>query len=117
MIKLTSLLKEELTECGGCERGTDWTHGHDHEAKMAKGELRNMLINGAQVYKLIGSEDQLPGWISAYITLAADYIHSIAEYMTEQSIGQAMDQPMRAELPINAIYEEEKSGKIKNSND
>ena len=35
----------------------------DHEAKMAKAEL--------------------PGWVSGYITLASDYIHSVYEYMVE----------------------------------
>lgn len=57
----------------------------DHEATMAKGELRDMIMNGAKVYKMIQPGTELPGWISAYITLASDYMHSIAEYMTEQN--------------------------------
>jgi hypothetical protein len=57
----------------------------DHEAKMAKGELRDMIKNGAELYKMIGENDELPGWVSAYITLASDYIHSVTEYMTENA--------------------------------
>jgi hypothetical protein len=57
----------------------------DHEATMAKGELRDMLMNGAKAYKMIQPGTELPGWISAYITLASDYIHSITEYMTEKN--------------------------------
>ena len=57
----------------------------DHEASMAKGELRDMLINGAKAYRMIQPGTELPGWISAYITLASDYMHSITEYMTEQN--------------------------------
>ena len=56
---------------------------HDHEASMAKSELRGMVENGAELYKMINEGDSLPGWVSAYITLAADYIHSVKLYMTE----------------------------------
>lgn len=55
----------------------------DHEAKMAKGELRDMLKNGADLYNRIQEGQELPGWVSAYITLASDYIHSVYEYMVE----------------------------------
>jgi hypothetical protein len=57
----------------------------DHEGSMAKAELRDMLMNGAKIYQLIQPGDELPGWVSSYITLASDYIHSIKEYMVEQS--------------------------------
>lgn len=56
---------------------------HDHEGRMAKGELRDMIKNGLKLYKLIDKDDELPGWVSSYITLASDYMHSVAEYMTE----------------------------------
>jgi hypothetical protein len=56
----------------------------DHEASMAKGELRDMLMNGAKLYQMIEPGEDLPGWVSAYITLASDYIHSVTEYMTEK---------------------------------
>ena len=57
----------------------------DHEASMAKGELRDMLMNGAKLYQMIEPGENLPGWVSSYITLASDYIHSVTEYMTEKS--------------------------------
>jgi hypothetical protein len=55
----------------------------DHEAKMAKGELRDMIMNASKLYKMISDQDNLPGWVSAYITLSSDYIHSVAAYMEE----------------------------------
>jgi hypothetical protein len=62
-------------------------NGHpDHEAKMSKSELRDMIENGAEIYKTIKDGENLPGWISAYITLASDYMHSVAEYMKENKI-------------------------------
>lgn len=59
-------------------------HMIDHEGRMAKGELRDMIKNGLIIYKSFDKNDELPGWISAYITLASDYMHSVMEYMTEQ---------------------------------
>lgn len=65
----------------------------DHEAMMAKGEIRDMVKNAKEVYKMIQPGDELPGWVSAYITLASDYMHSIAEYMTEKnSSGKELEQ-------------------------
>ena len=55
----------------------------DHEAKMAKAELRDMIVNGSKLYNMIQPGQELPGWVSGYITLASDYIHSVYEYMVE----------------------------------
>jgi len=70
-----SLVKEEMTNMMPVE--------HDHEAKMAKGELRDMVKLGAELYNMIQEGDNLPGWASAYITLASDYIHSVNQYFKE----------------------------------
>ena len=73
---IRAMVKEEMTNMLPSQH-------HDHEAKMAKGELRDMITNGAELYKMIQEGDNLPGWVSAYITLAADYMHSVHEYMIE----------------------------------
>ena len=104
MIKLVNLLKE----CSDCERdGVDYAHGHDHEASMADGELRDLISNASKLQNLIQPGDELPGWVSAYITLASDYMHSVAEYMTEQ--GVEMQQQPQQTTPGYAVYENEKS--------
>lgn len=56
---------------------------HDHEGKMARSEIRNTVKNGLVLYKLIGKDDELPGWVSSYISLANDYINSVTQYMSE----------------------------------
>lgn len=62
---------------------------HDHEARMARSEVREMLINGMKLYKLIGPEDELPGWVSAYITLSSDYINSVTQYMIQDKVDDS----------------------------
>ena len=76
-------LKQLLPECEEC--GRDWNHGHDHEASMAHGELKDAISNASKIQNMIGDNDNLPGWVSSYITLASDYLHSVAEYMAGQS--------------------------------
>ena len=68
------------------ESHLSWPPTQDPEATMAKGELRDMIENAVKTYKIIEPNQQLPGWVSAYITLASDYMHSIAEYLTEEEI-------------------------------
>jgi hypothetical protein len=63
----------------------------DHEGRMAKGELRDMIKNGLIIYKSFDKNDELPGWVSAYITLASDYMHSVMEYMVEGNQDEQSD--------------------------
>lgn len=85
MIKLKNL----LPECENC--GRDWNRDKDHEASMASSELKDAISNASKIQNMVGPNDNLPGWVSAYITLAADYLHSVAEYMAGQSMEA--DQP------------------------
>jgi|LakMenE01Jun11ns_1017448.scaffolds.fasta_scaffold9431094_1 hypothetical protein len=85
MIKLKNL----LPECEDC--GRDWNHGQDHEGSMAQSELKDAISNASKIQNMMGQNDNLPGWVSSYITLASDYLHSIAEYMAGKSTE--MQQP------------------------
>lgn len=84
-------LKHLLPECEDCTR--DWNHGHDHEASMAKNELRDMISNASKIDSLVKDGDNLPGWISAYISLAADYMHSAVEYLAGESMRNQQPGP------------------------
>ena len=57
---------------------------NDHEGSMARSELRSMINNGNDLYNMLQDNDELPGWVSAYITLASDYMNSVAGYMREK---------------------------------
>lgn len=98
MIKLNNLLKETVkgikeadsSRCNEC--GRDWNHGKDHEAGMAKNELRDMISNASKIDQMVGKGDNLPGWVSAYISLAADYMHSVSEYLAGET-SQMQQEP------------------------
>jgi len=101
MIKLGDVLKE----CDECQRmqGIDYNHGQSHQARMAKAELRSLISNASKLEMQIHPEDELPGWVAAYVTLASDYIHSVEEFMAEQSAE--MSEPQQAPTPGYAVYE------------
>ena len=82
-ILIKTIIKEEMTNMNQ-EQHHDNEQHHDHEAKMAKGEIRNMVKLGSELYNMIQEGDELDGWVSSYITLASDYINSVHQYMSEQ---------------------------------
>lgn len=51
----------------------------DHEAEMARGELIQIAKNAKIIYGIIQRGDELPGWVSSYMTLANDYLKSVVE--------------------------------------
>jgi len=61
---------------------------HDHEGSMARSELASMIEDAQNLYDMIGKDDELPGWVSAYITLASDYMHSVSGYMAQQEADE-----------------------------
>ena len=56
-----------------------FTESMDHEASMAKAELLQIAKNAKILFNRIHEGDELPGWVSSYITLANDHLNSAAE--------------------------------------
>jgi hypothetical protein len=60
----------------------------DHEVQMARSDLYATAKNAMRIFDLLKerSEDQgIMGWQQSYITLAADYLNSVAESMEYES--------------------------------
>jgi hypothetical protein len=53
----------------------------DHEASMAKAELLQIAKNAKTIFNLIHEGQELPGWVSSYISIANDHLNSVAEKM------------------------------------
>jgi hypothetical protein len=66
--------------------------GHvDHEVSMAHADAQNLAKNAAQLDQLLrmtSEQEGLPGWVSAYVTLANDYIESVTQYLTHHQDSQ-----------------------------
>jgi len=53
----------------------------DHEASMAKSDLRRLHEYSMEIDHLINDGDELEGWVQSKITKAADYIASVKHYL------------------------------------
>jgi hypothetical protein len=107
-------LKDLLPECENC--GRDWNHGQDHEGSMAQSEIKDAISNASKIQNMMGQNDNLPGWVSSYITLASDYLHSIAEYMAGQSTEMSQ-QPGPGFTTMNESIDMKKIQKADNAID
>ena len=64
---------------------TEFLKEDDHEASMARAELIQIAKNAIALAKIVHEGDDLPGWVSSYITLANDHLNSVHEYMEYES--------------------------------
>lgn len=57
---------------------------YDYEGDMAKGDLRSILHNAQQVHDMLEDNTNLPEWVQSKITLAEDYMSTVANYMRSE---------------------------------
>ena len=73
----------------------------DHEAKMASAELYKLNQYSAKLFKMIGENDELDGWVQSKITKAADYISSVYHYMDyDEKFNQA---ELENNIPVQQV--------------
>lgn len=76
--------------------GEDATAMHqDHEVQMARQDCYNSAKNAIELHKLlthINEEHGLEGWVSEKLTLAADYLKTVKEYLEYHVLTQHQEQ-------------------------
>lgn len=77
---------------------------HDQEGRMSKHDLLKLTQYSAKLYKSLQDGDELPGWIQAKITLAADYIGTVKHYLEGEEVMDAEEAP--SEQLEEAVEEE-----------
>jgi len=53
----------------------------DHEGKMAKSQLYKMNKYSEELMSILSDHDQLPSWVQAKITKAADYLGAVKHHL------------------------------------
>lgn len=51
---------------------------------MAVNQLRTIMHNAQEMIELIGDDADLPEWVESKITLAEDYVMTVANYMRSE---------------------------------
>jgi hypothetical protein len=57
---------------------------YDYEGDMAKSQLRAIIANAQQVHDMLEDNTNMAEWVQSKITLAADYISTVADYMQSE---------------------------------
>lgn len=65
---------------------------YDREGDMAKSDLRSIIANAKRVHDMLDDADNLPEWVQSKITLAEDYISTVANYMTSEMTESKVDE-------------------------
>jgi len=68
---------------------------YDYEGDMARGQLQSIISNAQRVHDMLEDEDNLPEWVQSKITLAEDYISTVANYMMSEVDEEVKDEYAR----------------------
>ena len=63
---------------------------YDYEGEMVKSDLRSIIANANRLIDMLDDKDNLPEWCQNKITLAEDYVSTVANYMTAE-MSEAVD--------------------------
>ena len=73
---------KRINECGcGCGK-TNGSCEDSHEGSMAKHDAMECASDAQHVADMISETDNLPEWLESKITLAADYMNRVKDYLT-----------------------------------
>lgn len=75
-------LKEEYDE-----------HEYDHEGEMAKSQLYSIIKDSKSIIDMLEDNTNLPEWVQSKMTLAHDYISTVADYLsgTDKDVKEGFD--------------------------
>jgi len=87
---------------------------YDYEGDMARGQLQSVINNAQRVHDMLEDNDNLPEWVQSKITLAEDYISTVANYMMseiDEEVMQEEDAYDKDVKPSNKPHDKEAAAK------
>jgi hypothetical protein len=76
---------------------------YDYEGEMVKSDLRSIIANANRLIDMLDDDDNLPEWCQNKITLAEDYVSTVANYMTAEMNEQIQEAEKHEETGPNSI--------------
>ena len=89
---------------------------YDQEGDMAKSDLRSIMANSKKLHDMIEDADNLPEWCQNKITLAEDYISTVANYLTAE-MNEEVEQIDELKKSTLASYATKATDDAKNKKD
>ncbi len=72
---------------------------YDYEGDMAKSDLRSIIHNAQQLHDMLDDNTNLPEWVQSKITLAEDYMSTVANYMRSEMKEEVEHLDEKKKLP------------------
>ncbi len=69
----------------------------DHEVKMAQGQLYRAAKNSIELHKMLKFVSELEGWVQAKITIAAENLEAVKNYIEYEMVSQTLAESQRQE--------------------
>ena len=66
---------------------------YDYEGDMAKSQLRSIISNAQEIHDMLEDNTNIAEWVQSKITLSADYITTVRDYMNSE-VNEASDPKM-----------------------
>jgi len=82
---------------------------YGREGEMGRNEIHTMMRNAKQLEKMLGNNDDLPEWVQKKLSLASDYMQTIADYLASEKETDAEDE-MGREMEVE-LAEKKAPGK------
>lgn len=105
---------KRLNECGcGCG-GAKGGCQDSHEGSMAKHDAMECAEDAQAVANMIQDTDNLPEWLESKITLAADYMNRVKDYLTHY-MANGQDAMMPVPMPKPQFVPVDFAAQLKNA--
>ena len=105
---------KRLNECGcGCG-GANGGCQDSHEGSMAKHDAMECAEDAQAVANMIQDADNLPEWLESKITLAADYMNRVKDYLTHY-MANGQDAMMPVPMPKPQFVPVDFAAQLKNA--
>jgi hypothetical protein len=75
------------------EENTKDPREYNYEGDMTKSDLRSIMANAQKIHDMLEDDTNLPEWVQSKVTLAEDYISTVANYLTAE-----MNEEVKPEL-------------------
>jgi hypothetical protein len=89
---------------------------YGREGEMGRNEIHTMMRNAKQLEKMLGNNDDLPEWVQKKLSLASDYMQTIADYLASEKETDAEDQTGR-EVEVELAEKKARPTKKRSGND
>ena len=82
----------------------------DHEVKMAQAQLYRAAKNSIELHKMLKFVSELEGWVQAKITIAAENLEAVKNYIEYEMVSQTLAESNAANESMGDVWKGLKKG-------